>query len=209
MAARNSLQMASLSSLAALSLLFSLASAGRMDNGECPADVDTLIMSPFRPYFNFPLWGNASTHDRQKCWVAADCLFEAAGESRKQQFAAIALIMGLIPLTLKDVAWPENRIIHVTQRLPWIVEVVVLALGLVPQETQSEADTAEKVREENMLARVVWRHHTSTVTIWMVLSSVMLLASYVAIGFLEVYSKRSALGCPWYVLNMRRFEGFS
>ena len=44
-------------------------------------------------------------------------MFEAAGESRKQQFAAIALVMGLIPLTLKDVAWPERRIIYVTKRL--------------------------------------------------------------------------------------------
>ncbi|KAF2648986.1 hypothetical protein K491DRAFT_669694 [Lophiostoma macrostomum CBS 122681] len=184
-----------LPTLTILAILPLLAHAGRIDNGECPPDneLGALIYSPFKPYFWWPMWQG----HRQKCWVAADCLFEAAGESRKQQFAATALIMGLIPLTLKDIAWPEQRIVHVTRRLPWAVEVAVLALGLVPLETQDEGTTEDKVKEENLLARAVWRHRTWTIVLYILLSALGVLASYGGMAIVEIYSKRSALGCPW------------
>jgi hypothetical protein len=184
-----------LPTLTILTMLPLLAHAGRIDNNECPAtsDFNTLIYSPFKPYFWWPMWQG----DRQNCWAAADCLFEAAGESRKQQFAATALIMGLIPLTLKDIAWPEQRIVHVTKRLPWIVEVFVLALGLVPQETEDEGTTEDKVKEENLLARAVWKHKTWTIVLYIALSALGVFASYGGMAVVEIYSKRSALGCPW------------
>jgi hypothetical protein len=81
--------------------------SGRIGSGQCPENVEAIMVySPFRPYWRFSKFAG----DIQKCWVATDCLFEAASESRKQQFAATAFIMGLIPLTLRDIAWPERRI---------------------------------------------------------------------------------------------------
>lgn len=125
----------------------------RMDSDQCPEDVEnSMVYSPFKPYFKFPLFaGNI-----QSCWTAADCLFEAAGGSRKQQFAATALVMGLIPLTLRDIAWPERRIIHVTNRLYCIVEIRVLALGLVPLEMRNDTWTRERNHRGIILAQATW-----------------------------------------------------
>ncbi|KAF2177601.1 hypothetical protein K469DRAFT_755037 [Zopfia rhizophila CBS 207.26] len=67
--------------------------------------------------------------------------------------------MGLIPLTLKDIAWPERRIIYLTKTLNPTIEVLVLALGLVPVETGDGEVTREKAREGNTLAKKTWRHH--------------------------------------------------
>lgn len=51
---------------------------------------------------------------------------------RKQQFAATSLVIGLVPLTLKDIAWPERRLVAIASPLNWSVEVLVRALGLIP-----------------------------------------------------------------------------
>jgi uncharacterized membrane protein len=177
---------------------------GRLDSGQCPLDTEaTLVYSPFKPYFT---WMHG---DVQKCWVIADCLFEAAGESRKQQFAATALVMGLIPLTLKDIAWPERRLIYVTKRLNWIVEVLVLALGLVPLETGRRSETRGRSRENNMIAKLAWGLSRGAIIAIIAVVSIGLIACYAALTFMEVYSKRSALGCPfplfvpvWYVVAL-------
>lgn len=179
---------------------------GRIDSGQCPEDVEEIMVySPFKPYFNFPMFAG----DRQKCWVAADCLFEAAGESRKQQFAATALVMGLIPLTLKDIAWPEKRLIHVTKSLHWIVEILVLALGLVPMETENQEITLQKSAEGNRIAKAAWRLKKSTIVLWIVACTTTMFLGYAGLVFMEIYSKRSALGCPfpifvtaWYVIAL-------
>ncbi|KAH7355816.1 hypothetical protein BKA66DRAFT_575012 [Pyrenochaeta sp. MPI-SDFR-AT-0127] len=180
--------------------------ANRIDSDQCPPDVESvMVYSPFKPYFKFDKFkGNV-----QNCWVAADCLFEAAGESRKQQFAATALVMGLIPLTLKDIAWPERRLIHVTNRLNWMVEILVLALGLVPLETKNKAQTRQKSREGNMLAKFAWASKMSTIVLLIVTCALSVVASYAGLLFMEIYSKRSALGCPvplwlpvWHIISL-------
>jgi hypothetical protein len=164
-----------------------------------------MVYSPFKPYFKFPMFSG----DNQKCWVAADCLFEAAGESRKQQFAATALVMGLIPLTLKDIAWPEKRLIHVTKKLNWIVEILVLALGLVPLETGSREKTLQNSAESNRIAKACWKLRRATVVLWIIVCTIAMIAAYAGIVIMEIYSKRSALGCPfpifvaaWYVIAL-------
>ncbi|KAF2832296.1 hypothetical protein CC86DRAFT_390411 [Ophiobolus disseminans] len=152
-----------------------------------------MVYSPFVPYFKFDFFkGKAS-----KCWVAADCLFEAAGESRKQQFAATALIMGLIPLTLKDIAWPERRIIYTTERLHWTVEILVLALGLIPTETKNKGDTRAKSQYGTMLATAAWSMSRSIVITCVVSCASVVVLSYCGMFYMELYSKRSALGCPF------------
>lgn len=152
-----------------------------------------MVYSPFRPYFHWSRYkGNV-----QNCWVAADCVFEAAGESRKQQFAAVALVMGLLPLTLRDVAWPARRIVHVTKRtrrLNWLVEVLVLALGLVPVETNS---ARQKSKDENSIIKAFWRMRKSGLVLSIIACATILLACLAGMFFMELYSKRSALGCPY------------
>lgn len=66
------------------------------------------------------------------CWYWADCAFDDAPKVRKQQFAATSLVIGLVPLTLKDIAWPERRLVAIASPLNWSVEVLVRALGLIP-----------------------------------------------------------------------------
>lgn len=182
--------------------------SGRIGSGQCPENVEAIMVySPFRPYWRFSKFAG----DIQKCWVATDCLFEAAGESRKQQFAATAFIMGLIPLTLKDIAWPERRIVHVSRPLPRFSEVLVLALGLVPlpSEKGDRHETRQKSEESNGLAKYAWRQSKSTIHIFIALLAALLVLCYTGLMFNEIYSKRSALGCvipifitTWYFIAL-------
>ena len=65
--------------------------SGRLGSGQCPNNTEAIMVySPFKPYWKFETFA----HNAQKCWVATDCLFEEAGESRKQQFSATALVTG-------------------------------------------------------------------------------------------------------------------
>ncbi|MCJ1240080.1 hypothetical protein MMC14_008080 [Varicellaria rhodocarpa] len=69
------------------------------------------------------------------CWWWADCVLTKADEVRKQQFAATSFVMGLVPLALKDIAWPERRratVVKGIAPLNWTGEVVVRGLGLTP-----------------------------------------------------------------------------
>lgn len=180
----------------------------RIGSGQCPENVETIMVySPFKPYWKFSKFG----HDRQKCWVASDCLFEAAGESRKQQFAATALVMGLIPMTLKDVAWPERRIVHVTKPLPWLCDILVLALGLVPLPTDRGAFLPTRQRSEanNGLAEYAWKMRRPAIRLMVTALAICLMMCYAALVFNEIYSKRSALGCvvpffitAWYIVAL-------
>jgi hypothetical protein len=199
-----------------LPLLTAAYHPGRLENNWCPADPEQLVYSPFKAYF-FWYPGNV-----QNCWAISDCLFETAGESRKQQFAATALIMGLIPLTLKDIAWPERRTVYVTKPLNPFLEVLVLALGLVPEEPQEKDLSSEmgkavhdwdETRRKNMainaLAKVAWRWSRVRILVVIGITAVALVACYAGLVVMEVYSKRSALGCPfpafvatWYILAL-------
>lgn len=180
----------------------------RIGTGQCPDNVESIMAySPFKPYWKFDKF----KHDVQSCWTAADCLFESCGESRKQQFAATALVMGLIPLTLKDVAWPERRIVHITKPLPWLCDILVLALGLVPLPAEKGAllSTHQRNEESNGLAGYAWNMRRSAIRFMVVILAVCLLACYAALVFNEIYSKRSALGCvvpffitAWYVVAL-------
>jgi hypothetical protein len=186
--------------------------SGRISSGQCPENVEAIMVySPFKPYWKYPKFAR----DVQKCWVATDCLLEAAGESRKQQFAATALIMGLIPLTLKDIAWPERRIVHITSPLSRWSEILVLALGLVPLPTaaqpssEARADTRKGSEESNGLAKYAWRLHQPRIHLSIMLFLLTLSACYSGLVVNEIYSKRSALGCvyplfivTWYVVAL-------
>jgi hypothetical protein len=152
-----------------------------------------MIYSPFTPYFHFPQFRDNVQH----CWIATDCLFENAGESRKQQFAATALVMGLIPFTIKDIAWPERRLMYVTKRLHWSLEILVLALGLVPMETRHQKTTRRKGCEGTTLASYGWTMHRHTLKLWIWMCVVAVSVGYAALALMEVFSKRSALGCPY------------
>ncbi|ORX97016.1 hypothetical protein BCR34DRAFT_578230 [Clohesyomyces aquaticus] len=189
--------------LIVLIALIPLGTSERIENGDCPSKPDDLIHSPFKPYWTW--W----TDDSQRCWTAAICLLQAADEARKQQFAATALVMGLIPLTLKDIAWPERRVIYVTKTPGLIIETLVLALGLVPTETGSSSLTRAKNCERNSLAKWAWGKTRWYSLVWIVLSTAIMLASFAGIAVMELYSKRSSLGCPfpafvlmWYLVAL-------
>jgi hypothetical protein len=113
-------------------------------------------------------------------------LFEVAGESRKQQFAATALVMGLIPITIKDIAWPERRLIFVTKRLHWVIELLVLALGLVPIETNKQRKTRDKGCEGTMIAKSAWAMDKRTVKYWIFLCTVALMVCYAGLFVMEI-----------------------
>lgn len=87
--------------------------------------------------------------------MATDYLFETAGETRKQKLAANALIMGLIPLTLRDISWPERRVVHLTQALPRTAEILVL--GQIRRRTGRPNLIEECSSICHMCLRQVWR----------------------------------------------------
>ncbi|KAF2202675.1 hypothetical protein GQ43DRAFT_439517 [Delitschia confertaspora ATCC 74209] len=180
--------------------LLSKSSAYNLTSNSCPDSSEDIVYSPFTPYFVHP------HTSAQQCWTWANCVFSAADESRKQQFAATALVMGLIPVTLADLAWPEKRLVYVTKPLVPILSVLVLALGLVPEETGDREVTREKSAASNLIARRVWQKQRVWTLPWILLSSVLLFASYAGLVVMEIWSKRSALGCPfpifvscWYI----------
>ncbi|PGH08999.1 hypothetical protein AJ79_05794 [Helicocarpus griseus UAMH5409] len=161
---------------------------------ECPP-VEDIVYSPFKPWFHFYSGSN------QLCWITAMCTLAPADEARKQQFGATALIMGLIPLTLKDIAWPERRIALVSAPLPFAAAVIVRALGLEPT-VPSDLDATHVQRYMHWM-RGMWfanigaRGNGVWTTMRVSLSLVMLLLSYGALAAVEIYSKRSSLGCVY------------
>ncbi|GME50077.1 hypothetical protein BJ508DRAFT_318666 [Neofusicoccum parvum] len=178
--------------LLALSLLSLLPLVLATPNDDrCPA-ASELVYSPFKPWFAFPKYANGS---RQLCWNMASCTFIEADEARKQQFAATALVMGLIPPTLKDIAWPERRLASVSRRPHPLVETLVRALGLEPVVVgaiaRAEASAASP------MGRWAWGKRRRTVVALAALCAVALLGAYAALALVEIYSKRAALGCPY------------
>lgn len=164
------------------------------DSSECPDGLRArMVYSAFKPYFKFDMFSD----DARNCWIVPDCLFEAAGESRKQLFATTALVMGVIPLAIKDIVSPQRRLILVTKRLHRLVEVLVLALGLVPIETGDHAFTRRRAAEGNLMAKAAWRLTRTFIGLWILFCMILMFGTYVALVWLEVYSKRSVLGCSF------------
>ncbi|EKG18729.1 hypothetical protein MPH_04018 [Macrophomina phaseolina MS6] len=189
-----------------LATLFILPAAAQLDSSQldddgCPP-ASVIVYSPFEPWWRF--YNGTS----QMCWNTASCLFIKADEARKQQFAATALVMGLIPLTLKDIAWPERRSVPVSRRLNVVVETVVLGLGLVPVvvDAKKGEDARAAATRNSRFAQWAWELRRRTVVALVACTAVWLLVCYAALAVVEVYSKRAALGCPfpvfalvWYV----------
>jgi hypothetical protein len=171
--------------------------SGRISGDQCPFDTlyeidKQMVFSPFKPYWEF----NKEPVGVQYCWVVSDCLFEATGESRKQQFAATALVMGLIALTLRDIAWPARRLVFVTNNLPWFVEVLVLSLGLVPMKTGNTKTTRRRSSHSDLIAARAWTMKKGSIKHCILACSGALSLCFGSLAVMEIYSKRSSLGCP-------------
>ena len=105
--------------------------------------------------------------------------------------------MGLIPLILKDVAWPQCRIADIPHLQPWYIEILVRALGLNPV-----------VKEKLILYGRTFKTLQSRAIFLLLLLA--LLSTYVALAIIEIYSKRSALGCSvpvfivaWFIATLQ------
>ena len=119
-----------------------------------------------------------------------------ADEARKQQFAATSLVMGLVPLTLKDVAWPERRIVVVSRQLRKPVEIIVRALGIVPsigERTFATSGASTSTSLHHKASRMIEKSPILVVST----CALGLILTYAALAVLEVYSKRSSLGCVY------------
>ncbi|OCL10560.1 hypothetical protein AOQ84DRAFT_387427 [Glonium stellatum] len=123
------------------------------------------------------------------CWWWANCVYLHADDARKQQFAATGLVMGLVPLILKDIAWPHRRIAPVSQELPFWCEIIVRGLGLIPVVQRPETTTDSRGPH-----RGASKKHTAILLSGLILAT---LAAYGILAVIEVYSKRSALGCVY------------
>lgn len=130
--------------------------------------------------------GNSSSYvNNMACWWYADCIFNAVPETRKQQYGAISIVMALIPLMLKDIAWPEKRLVMVSSQRNWAIEIIVRALGLNPV-----------IPEDPTKFEAGRLFHPIISNAILLLLVVFLFVSYGLLVLMEVYSKRSSLGCP-------------
>lgn len=172
------------------------------DAPPCPP-ASEIVYSPFTP------WSAFYSGDRSYfCWTAAICTLAEADEARKQQFGATALVMGLLPLTLRDIAWPERRVVLVSAPLPSFAAVLVRMLGLEPMVKGEVAGWSE----EDVQRWMAWKETswvagvgvvrskggaTTRMRVLVAASLVALLVSYAALAIVELYSKASALGCTY------------
>lgn len=160
----------------------------------CPP-ASELVYSPFRPFSQSEYFAYTHATDNA-CWWWAICLLSTADEARKQQFAATSLVMGLVPLTLRDIAWPERRVVSVSRHLPKPIEVIIRALGLVP--SINTASYAEKqVIASTSLSGWAQRLSHQRFLLLVASSALGLALAYAALAVMEVFSKRSSLGCPY------------
>jgi hypothetical protein len=100
--------------------------------------------------------------------------------------------MGLVPLILKDVAWPQRRIAEIPYLQPWYIEILVRALGLNPVVQKAPIPYGRTFKKFG--SRVFF------------LSLFFgLLSTYGALAVIELFSKRSALGCVYPVFIISWF----
>lgn len=168
----------------------------------CPSGSE-IVYSPFQPWFRFD-FGSSTAN----CWTAAICTFDQADSARNQQFAATALVMGLLPMVFRDIAWPERRVVLVSSPLPVLAEVVMRALGLEPvvrgnvagwsgEDSQRWVDWVHGSR----IAGAALRSRVRAIVL-VFGSFVALLVAYAALALVEIYSKRSALGYVYPVIAL-------
>ncbi|KAH9222533.1 hypothetical protein DL95DRAFT_518525 [Leptodontidium sp. 2 PMI_412] len=160
---------------------------------------------PFNPWFR--AWTNLTSGpggddpdfvNNMACWWYADCIFNHVPETRKQQYGAISIVMALIPLILKDIAWPEKRIVLIANKSGWVIEIIVRALGLNPTIPEDQTQIKQGRLFHPIISAAV-----------LVLLVAFLLVSYGLLAVMEVYSKRSSLGCPvpafvvlWFIIAL-------
>lgn len=112
-------------------------------------------------------------------------------------------MMGLIPLTFKDIAWPGRRVILLTKPLSAILEVFVRALGMEPKWPSEKGIYKEDVIRawwmESDFATFIWGRAGIACTV----TAVAVALSGGTLFVIELYSKRSVLGCvyPAFVLS--------
>ncbi|KFY08950.1 hypothetical protein V492_05761 [Pseudogymnoascus sp. VKM F-4246] len=149
------------------------------------------FMPWFRSWKNVTSGPNGSDEALVKnmaCWWYADCIYSLTAETRKQQYAAVSIVMALIPITLKDIAWPHRRMVHISEKKHWVVDTLIRALGLVPVIPKDN----KKIKE--MEGKWTCSHLVSSLIL--VLLVAFLLLGYGMLVVMELYSKRSSLGCP-------------
>ena len=56
--------------------------------------------------------------------------------------------MGLVPLTLKNIAWPERRVVVVSHEFPRHVDVITRALGVFHQQVYGQGGVAVILHHE-------------------------------------------------------------
>ncbi|KAL2846940.1 hypothetical protein BJY01DRAFT_247004 [Aspergillus pseudoustus] len=186
-------------------LLFLLAFVAPLATAQqtCP-DPSEIVYSPFKPWFQFD-YGPAGGD----CWTGAICTLGQADAARNQQFAATALVMGILPIILRDIAWPERRAVLISSQLPPLVELLVRALGLDPMTRES---VSSQWAEEDVHRWVEWVRTSPIagagvksrliIRILVAVSLFVLLVAYAALALIEIYSKRSALGCVYPVIAL-------
>ncbi|KAH0556839.1 hypothetical protein GP486_005373 [Trichoglossum hirsutum] len=154
----------------------------------------TLVYSPFTPYFSPSFLPYLPPSDPNRCWDYSSCFFIATSEPGKQQFAATALVMGFIPLTLKDFPWKRENPLFVSKEPSWWLDILVRALGVIPKKTEEGIGGTKLALYANNPVKLV------AVTTG---CAAGLLVSYISFALTEIYSKRSALGCvyPVFVLS--------
>ena len=144
------------------------------------------IYSPFTKWPRDFLLINGPT-ENTACWWWAYCVLDNSPGVRKQQFAATSLIMVLVPLTLRNIAWPEHNTVLVSSPLNVVLEVLVRALGLIPV-VKNDARSILSPRNSLQL----WFGITTPVIL-----TLPVLVGYAGLAVMEFYSKRSSLGCPY------------
>lgn len=184
--------------------LIALISLLSLVNAEDSTDLCTYdrVQSSYRNSFNpwFRAWTNVTSGpggsskgyvDNMACWWYADCIFDNVASTSQQQYSGIAIVMGLFPIFLKDIAWPDRRLVQIRKEKHWVIEILVRALGLIPV-----VEPKAKIKEGRRFNR--WGS-----MLVLVVLVVFLLSSYGLLVVMELYSKRSSLGCPmpaWVVL---------
>jgi hypothetical protein len=172
-----------------LAILYFVPLCFAVPSGGCPDD--SMVYSPFKPFFQWthPEFGSG-------CWWWAGCVFVEADECRKQQFAATSLVMGLVPLVLKDIAWPERRLVRISQRLPRLLEILVRAMGIVPVVDPRRSKHIQGLASKSLYTWT-FRQTRGALLGLVAICSVFLAFAFTSTALTEIYSKRSSLGCPY------------
>ena len=150
------------------------------------------VCPPSSIYTPFKKWPSEllqipGPNENSACWWWAECVLNQSQEVRKSQFTATSFVMGLVPLILKDIAWPKRRLVFVPSPLNVAIEAIVRALGLIPV-----------VKDDAKLVNLPYRFSKRKFGVaTLVLLTLSVLVAYAALVVMEFFSKRSSLGCPY------------